>query len=143
MAQSAVAYPDGGLSREPSAGAIRERWVAVAVVAVLALGATAYLAPSGASAPSFCRIWTRARSGCAARSRPAPGQTEGVRVANQARVLLASFPEATIVTSQVGRPDDGTDTTGFFNTEYLRRPETEGAVAPGISPEQGSSSSPP
>ena len=29
-----------------------------------------------------------------------------------------SFPEATIVTSQVGRPDDGTDTTGFFNTEY-------------------------
>src|SRR6202034_852182 len=31
---------------------------------------------------------------------------------------LAAFPEATIVTSQVGRPDDGTDTTGFFNTEY-------------------------
>jgi cobalt-zinc-cadmium resistance protein CzcA len=29
-----------------------------------------------------------------------------------------SFPEVTIVTSQVGRPDDGTDTTGFFNTEY-------------------------
>ena len=32
--------------------------------------------------------------------------------------MLASFPEATIVTSQVGRPDDGTDTTGFYNTEY-------------------------
>src|ERR1035437_6094295 len=31
---------------------------------------------------------------------------------------MCSFPEATECTSQVGRPDDGTDTTGFFNTEY-------------------------
>jgi cobalt-zinc-cadmium resistance protein CzcA len=38
---------------------------------------------------------------------------------NQARVILASFPEVTDVVSQVGRPDDGTDTTGFFNTEYF------------------------
>jgi hypothetical protein len=34
-------------------------------------------------------------------------------------VKLASFPEVTVTTSQVGRPDDGTDTTGFFNTEYF------------------------
>ena len=38
---------------------------------------------------------------------------------NQARIVLASFPEVTQVVSQVGRPDDGTDTTGFFNTEYF------------------------
>ncbi len=50
---------------------------------------------------------------------PSTGPTEGVRVANQARDILASFPEVTKVTSQVGRPDDGTDTTGFFNTEYF------------------------
>jgi heavy metal efflux system protein len=50
---------------------------------------------------------------------PSTGPTEGVRVANEARVVLASFPEVTVVTSQVGRPDDGTDTTGFFNTEYF------------------------
>src|SRR5277367_1233371 len=50
---------------------------------------------------------------------PSTGPTEGVRVANQARAILASFPEVTVVTSQVGRPDDGTDTTGFFNTEYF------------------------
>ena len=31
----------------------------------------------------------------------------------------ARFPEVTQCTSQVGRPDDGTDTTGFFNTEYF------------------------
>src|SRR5208283_2352132 len=49
------------------------------------------------------------------------------RVANQARVALAAFPEVTTVTSQVGRPDDGTDTTGFFNTEYFvdLRPKEE------------------
>jgi heavy metal efflux system protein len=50
---------------------------------------------------------------------PSTGPTEGVRVANQARIIFASFPEVTQVISQVGRPDDGTDTTGFFNTEYF------------------------
>src|SRR5262249_34056252 len=33
--------------------------------------------------------------------------------------ILAAFPEVKQVVSQVGRPDDGTDTTGFFNTEYF------------------------
>ena len=50
---------------------------------------------------------------------PSTGPTEGTNVANKGRLILASFPEATVVTSQVGRPDDGTDTTGFFNTEYF------------------------
>jgi cobalt-zinc-cadmium resistance protein CzcA len=49
---------------------------------------------------------------------PSSGPSEGIRLANQARVLLCSFPEVSQCTSQVGRPDDGTDTTGFFNTEY-------------------------
>jgi heavy metal efflux system protein len=47
------------------------------------------------------------------------GPTEGIRLANEARVLLCSFPEATDCTSQTGRPDDGTDHTGFFNTEFF------------------------
>ena len=50
---------------------------------------------------------------------PSTGPTEGTRVMNQARLILAAFPEVTKVVSQVGRPDDGTDTTGFFNTEYF------------------------
>jgi heavy metal efflux system protein len=50
---------------------------------------------------------------------PSTGPTAGVETMNQARVLLAAFPEVTDVVSQVGRPDDGTDTTGFFNTEYF------------------------
>jgi cobalt-zinc-cadmium resistance protein CzcA len=49
---------------------------------------------------------------------PSTGPTEGTRVVNEARVMLAAFPEVIQVVSQVGRPDDGTDVTGFFNTEY-------------------------
>jgi cobalt-zinc-cadmium resistance protein CzcA len=37
----------------------------------------------------------------------------------RARQILCSFPEVPQVVTQVGRPDDGTDTTGFFNTEYF------------------------
>ena len=50
---------------------------------------------------------------------PSTGPTEGIRLTNQARILLCSWPEVIQCTSQVGRPDDGTDTTGFFNTEYF------------------------
>ena len=50
---------------------------------------------------------------------PSTGPTEGTRIMDQARLMLAAFPEVKQVVSQVGRPDDGTDTTGFFNTEYF------------------------
>ncbi|HEY2823504.1 MAG TPA: CusA/CzcA family heavy metal efflux RND transporter, partial [Candidatus Acidoferrum sp.] len=50
---------------------------------------------------------------------PTTGPTESTRLSNQARVILASFPEVKQVVSQIGRPDDGTDATGFFNTEYF------------------------
>ncbi len=50
---------------------------------------------------------------------PSTGPTESLRVMNEARLKLAAFPEVLKVVSQTGRPDDGTDTTGFFNTEYF------------------------
>jgi len=50
---------------------------------------------------------------------PSVGPDESIRVTNQARILLCSFPEVTQCWSQVGRPDDGTDHTNFFNTEYF------------------------
>jgi heavy metal efflux system protein len=34
------------------------------------------------------------------------------------RHIIAGFPEVVTVVSQLGRPDDGTDTTGFFNAEF-------------------------
>jgi cobalt-zinc-cadmium resistance protein CzcA len=39
-------------------------------------------------------------------------------VARRARYIFRSFPEVTNVISQTGRPDDGTDATGFFNIEF-------------------------
>ena len=50
---------------------------------------------------------------------PSIGPTDSIQIMNRARIMLCSFPEATDCTSQTGRPDDGTDTTGFFNTEYF------------------------
>ncbi|MGP8271752.1 MAG: efflux RND transporter permease subunit [Terracidiphilus sp.] len=50
---------------------------------------------------------------------PSEGPTASIDFTNKARIVIASFPEVTQVVSQTGRPDDGTDTTGFFNTEYF------------------------
>jgi cobalt-zinc-cadmium resistance protein CzcA len=50
---------------------------------------------------------------------PSTGPDEALAISNKARIMLASFPEATEVVDQIGRPDDGTDATGFFDTEYF------------------------
>lgn len=98
--------------------AIQFRWV-TAGVAMAALAGAGYLAFSGVIGSEFLPhldegdIWVRGTLA------PSTGPTEGIRLANQARVMLAAFPEVLDTTSQVGRPDDGTDTTGFFNTEYF------------------------
>jgi cobalt-zinc-cadmium resistance protein CzcA len=43
---------------------------------------------------------------------------ESSKLVPQIRAVLRSFPEVTIVTSEHGRPDDGTNPTGFFNAEF-------------------------
>jgi len=43
---------------------------------------------------------------------------ESAKISPQIRKILRSFPEVTIVADEHGRPDDGTDPTGFFNCEY-------------------------
>jgi len=50
---------------------------------------------------------------------PSTGPDESLAISNKARIILASFPEVSEVVDQIGRPDDGTDATGFFNTEYF------------------------
>jgi len=42
----------------------------------------------------------------------------GAKLANGMRDVMKSFPEVTTVVSQLGRPDDGTETTGFFSIEF-------------------------
>jgi heavy metal efflux system protein len=43
---------------------------------------------------------------------------ESAKIAPKIREVLRSFPEVTTVASELGRPDDGTDSTGFFNAEF-------------------------
>ena len=41
------------------------------------------------------------------------------QISPQVRAVLRSFPQVTVVTSELGRPDDGTNPTGFFNDEFF------------------------
>ena len=43
---------------------------------------------------------------------------ESAKIVPQIRAIIGSFPEVTTVASEHGRPDDGTDPTGFFNAEF-------------------------
>ena len=98
--------------------AIRHRWVTVGG-AVVALLVSAFLAFSGVIGSEFLphldegAIWVRGTLA------PSTGPTESARVAERARQILCSFPEVPQVVNQIGRPDDGTDTTGFFDTEFF------------------------
>jgi cobalt-zinc-cadmium resistance protein CzcA len=98
--------------------AIHHRTVTVGISLLLMAGGT-YLAFSGVIGSEFLphldegALWVRGTLA------PSTGPDEGIRVANQARIVLCSFPEVPQCTSQVGRPDDGTDNTGFFNTEFF------------------------
>jgi cobalt-zinc-cadmium resistance protein CzcA len=97
---------------------VHHRWV-MAGVAVGAVCSSLYLLSSGVIGSEFLphldegAIWVR---GTAA---PSTGPTEGTRLMNRARIVFASFPEVTQVVSQVGRPDDGLDTTDFYVSEYF------------------------
>ena len=44
---------------------------------------------------------------------------ESAKIVPQIRSIIGSFPEVTVVGSEHGRPDDGTDPTGFFNAEFF------------------------
>jgi len=98
--------------------AIRLRYLTVGV-GLASLCAAIYLTVGGVIGSEFLphldegALWVRGTLA------PSTGQTEGVRFSNQARLILCSWPEVTQCTSQTGRPDDGTDTTSFFNTEYF------------------------
>jgi cobalt-zinc-cadmium resistance protein CzcA len=43
---------------------------------------------------------------------------EAAKITPRIREVLRSFSEVTTVASELGRPDDGTDPTGFFNAEF-------------------------
>jgi len=104
--------------REDVRWAIRHRWVTIGGGVFLFLVAI-YLAFSGIIGSEFLphldegAIWVRGTMA------PSTGPTESAKVAERAREILCSFPEVPQVVDQIGRPDDGTDTTGFFNAEFF------------------------
>jgi cobalt-zinc-cadmium resistance protein CzcA len=98
--------------------AIRNRWITIGGGVILFLVAI-YLAFGGVIGSEFLphldegAIWVRGTMA------PSTGPTESAKIADRAREILASFPEVPQVVDQIGRPDDGTDTTGFFNAEFF------------------------
>lgn len=98
--------------------AIHHRVLVLGSVAAL-LAISLYLAISGRIGSEFLphldegAIWARGTLA------PSTGPTEGEHIMRKARLIFASFPEVTNVVTQVGRPDDGTDTSLFSNTEYF------------------------
>ncbi len=98
--------------------AIVNRGITVGIAAFL-FAIAIYLTVGGAIGSEFLphldegSIWIRGTLP------PSVGPTPSIDFTNQARIVMASFPEVTQVVSQTGRPDDGTDTAGFFNTEYF------------------------
>jgi cobalt-zinc-cadmium resistance protein CzcA len=98
--------------------AIQHRWFA-ACIAIAVMAGTYYFGFSGAIGAEFLphldegAVWAR---GTLANS---TSLSEGEKFTTQERYVFASFPEVSKVVSEVGRPDDGTDTGGFGNTEYF------------------------
>jgi heavy metal efflux system protein len=98
--------------------AIHHRGVMVGV-GVVSLVVAVYLLYGGAIGSEFLphldegALWVRGSLA------PSTGPDEALAISNKARIALASFPEVTDVVDQIGRPDDGTDWTGFFDTEYF------------------------
>jgi cobalt-zinc-cadmium resistance protein CzcA len=86
------------------------------LVAALILGATLLLVPyiGGEFMPHLDEgaIWVRATMPYTI------SFEEASKFAPQVRALLSSYPQVTVVGSELGRPDDGTDPTGFFNCEF-------------------------
>ncbi len=104
--------------RHAATWAIEHRYVTVGVASAALISAV-LLVTTGLIGSEFLphldegAIWVRGTLA------PSTGPTESLAVANRSRLILLSFPEVKQVVSQIGRPDDGTDTTGFFNTEYF------------------------
>jgi cobalt-zinc-cadmium resistance protein CzcA len=86
------------------------------LIAVLIFGATLLLVPfiGGEFMPHLDEgaLWVRATMPYTI------SFEEASSIAPQIRAILMSYPQVTVVGSELGRPDDGTDPTGFFNCEF-------------------------
>jgi heavy metal efflux system protein len=97
------------------AWALDHRWLTL-FLAVLIFSATLLLIPfiGGEFMPHLDEgaLWVRATMPYTV------SFEEASKITPQIRQILISYPQVTMVGSELGRPDDGTDPTGFFNVEF-------------------------
>jgi len=90
-------------------------WIAM-IVATAIFGVSLLLVPriGGEFMPHLDEgaLWVRATMPYTISFEEASG------ISPQIREILRSYPQVTEVGSELGRPDDGTDPTGFFNVEF-------------------------
>jgi cobalt-zinc-cadmium resistance protein CzcA len=85
----------------------------VAVVFAVALAAVLFLGGEFMPALEEGNLWVRA-------TMPVDiSFDQAARITTEIREIFREFPEVVGVVSQLGRPDDGTDPTSFFNAEFL------------------------
>jgi len=86
---------------------------AAAIVALLAVLVASSLGSEFLPHLEEGNLWIRASMP------PSISLEAGDTSVNRMRRILKSYPEVATVISQHGRPDDGTDATGFFNAEFF------------------------
>jgi cobalt-zinc-cadmium resistance protein CzcA len=94
---------------------LRHRLATVAISAAILLGSLALTPAIGAEFMPHLdegALWVRATTPYTI------SFDEATKLSPQIRDILRGFPQVTTVANELGRPDDGTDPTGFFNNEF-------------------------
>ena len=112
--------------------AMAHRWVTVALaVGLFAVALAALPLIGGEFMPALeeGNLWVRA-------TMPVDiSFNEAARIATEVREIFRAHPSVQSVASQLGRPDDGTDPTSFFNAEFFVNLKPRGDWPPGLDKE--------
>jgi cobalt-zinc-cadmium resistance protein CzcA len=95
---------------------LRFRWVTVGVMAALVAGTGGLLLFVGREfMPELeeGNLWIR---GTAPLNITLERQSE---ISREARKIMSTYPEVETIVNQIGRPDDGTDPAGYYNSEFF------------------------
>jgi cobalt-zinc-cadmium resistance protein CzcA len=110
-------------------GALRRPWLTVAVAVIALIGTLSTLPYIGGEfMPKLeeGNLWVRANM-------PNTVSFSYARqLADQMRLVFKKYPEVTDVVSQLGRPDDGTDPTSYFNCEFFVNLKPRDQWRPGV-----------
>jgi cobalt-zinc-cadmium resistance protein CzcA len=103
---------------------LRHRWATVGLMGILTAGTVMMLPLLGREfmpALEEGNLWIR---GTAPLNTSLERHTD---LSRQARAIMATYPEVESIVNQLGRPDDATDTDGYYNSEYFvpLRPEKD------------------